>query len=205
MARLGFAGLRFAFHPGDIELPTTPIFTLYIDDIPVDLARTAEAWGIDVGKREWQIVEVPFQAFDINDQYRPGLSDSVDAIDLVRIEGNLNGTFYLDDVRLVTAIPAPPPAAPPLSFALEQNYPNPFNSETVIRYALPKEASVDLTVYNMAGQEVAKLVYGRRWAGVYEVHWDGRDNADRALASGMYVYRLRVGDWAVSRKLLLLR
>ena len=90
-------------------------------------------------------------------------------------------------------------------FALAQNYPNPFNSETVIRYALPKEASVDLTVYNMAGQEVAKLVYGRRRAGVYKVYWDGRDNADRELASGTYIYQLKAGEQTVVRKLLLLR
>jgi glucose/arabinose dehydrogenase len=215
--RLGFAGLRFAFHPGNVEKPAVPILTLFIDDIPVDLARTTEAWGIDVERREWQTVEVPFQAFDIKTAYRDGLQDSVDAVPAVRLEGNLNGTFYLDDVRLVTAIPSAAPSPPitavlegysealPGSFALEQNYPNPFNSATVIGYSLPREASVDLTVYNMVGQEVAKLVYGRREAGVYSVHWDGRDNADRELATGMYVYRLRAGEQTVSRKLLLLR
>ena len=215
--RLGFAGLRFAFHPGNVEKLTTPILRLFIDDIPIDLARTAEVWGIDVERREWQTVEVPFHAFDITTTYRDGLQDSVDAVAAVRLEGNLNGTFYLDDVRLVTAIPSAAPSPPitavlegrsealPSSFALEQNYPNPFNSATVIGYSLPREASVDLTVYNMVGQEVAKLVYGRREAGVYSVHWDGRDNADRELATGMYVYRLQAGEQTVSRKLLLLR
>jgi len=57
----------------------------------------------------------------------------------------------------------------------------------------------------MAGQEVARLFYGRRQAGIYSVQWDGRDNADRALATGMYIYRLRAGDRVESRRLLLLR
>ena len=219
VARFGFAGLRFAFHPGDTEAPQLPILRLSIDGIVLDLtdlAQVGHGFQLDLERRQWQVREIPFTAFDQRNYNGPGLRDSVDAVAAVRLEGNLKGTFYLDDVRLVTAIPSLVPApvitavlhgqseALPGSFALAQNYPNPFNSETVIRYALPQETSVDLTVYNMVGQEVAKLVYGRREAGVYSVHWDGRDNADRELATGMYVYRLRAGERTLARKLLLL-
>jgi glucose/arabinose dehydrogenase len=217
---LGFAGLRFAFHPGDLESPIVPVLEVIVDGLAVDLVRRPAEYQIDLERREWQIVEVPFKAFDVINKYnRSQLRDFLKIVDSIRIEGNLSGTFYLDDVRLVTGIPAAPPIVPPPvtavleersealpgSFALEQNYPNPFNSQTVIGFSLSQAATVYLTVYNMSGQEVARLVYGRRQAGTYSVQWDGRDNADRELATGMYIYRLRAGDRVESRKLLLLR
>ena len=89
---------------------------------------------------------------------------------------------------------------------MEQNYPNPFNSGTVIRFALSERRDIELSVFNLAGQQVATLVDGVRAAGVYALHWDGRDDDGRPLASGVYLYRLRAGEQQVeTRKLLLLR
>ena len=93
----------------------------------------------------------------------------------------------------------------PSEFALEQNYPNPFNSGTLIRFSLPRGEGVDLSIYNLSGQKVDALVDGRREAGVYEVSWDGRDGSGRALASGVYLYRLQLGEQVETRKLILLR
>jgi len=95
----------------------------------------------------------------------------------------------------------------PQAVVLEQNYPNPFNSATVIRFLLPTAADVQLSIFNLAGQQVATLVEGVREAGAYTVRWDGRDDDGRALASGVYLYRLRVGDGkqVATRKLLLIR
>ena len=89
---------------------------------------------------------------------------------------------------------------------LEQNYPNPFNSGTVIDFALSERRDVELLVFNLAGQQVATLVEGVREAGMYAIHWDGRDDDGRQLASGVYLYRLRVGKQQVeTRKLVLIR
>ncbi|MCG3770946.1 MAG: Dipeptidyl-peptidase 5 [Nitrosomonadaceae bacterium] len=93
----------------------------------------------------------------------------------------------------------------PQVFALEQNYPNPFNSDTVIRFALPTSGSVDLTLYNIAGQKMGTLVQGPREAGTYAVRWDSRDERGRDLSSGIYFYRLQIGEQVMIRKLLLLR
>jgi len=90
-------------------------------------------------------------------------------------------------------------------FSLAQNYPNPFNSATAIRFSLAQKEMVTLVVYNLAGQEVATLVDGSRESGIYTLSWDGRDDAGRALASGIYLYRLQVGQQMETRKLLLLR
>ena len=93
----------------------------------------------------------------------------------------------------------------PRAFELDQNFPNPFNSGTVIRFALPKSGEVELAVYNLAGQKVVKLVHGPGQAGSYTLRWDGRDAQGRELASGVYLYRLKAGGRAETRKLLLLR
>lgn len=93
----------------------------------------------------------------------------------------------------------------PQSFALEQNYPNPFNSSTTMRFSLPASYEVELAVYNLMGQKVAKLVEGRREAGVYTLHWDARNLDGGELASGVYIYRLRAGEQVETRKLLFLQ
>ena len=96
-------------------------------------------------------------------------------------------------------------AALPQALALSQNYPNPFNSQTVICFALPASGEVELAIYDLAGQRVALLVSGMREAGTYAVNWDGRDDRGQELASGVYLYRLRVGNKEETRKLALVR
>jgi hypothetical protein len=96
--------------------------------------------------------------------------------------------------------------AVPQRFALDQNHPNPFNSATTVRFDLSRSGEIELTVHNIAGQKVAILAIGPREAGTHTVRWDGRDDDGRALASGVYVYRLMVGSGAsLAKKMLLLR
>jgi hypothetical protein len=91
-------------------------------------------------------------------------------------------------------------SAIPQKFALEQNYPNPFNPSTIINFSLPKSGQVTLSVYDILGREVALLVNERTEAGVHEVKFDGAN-----LASGVYSYRLRAGDFVATKRLLLLK
>lgn len=79
----------------------------------------------------------------------------------------------------------------PGHFGLNQNHPNPFNPSTEISFALPQQADVDLTVYNILGQPVRVLATGTHEAGQISVTWDGRDENGQPLASGMYFYRLK--------------
>jgi hypothetical protein len=93
----------------------------------------------------------------------------------------------------------------PETFILEQNYPNPFNSSTTISFTLPARGETELVVYNLLKQKVATIVQGVRPAGAYAVHWDGRDDQGRPLASGTYFYSLQMADQLRTRKLSLLR
>lgn len=88
----------------------------------------------------------------------------------------------------------------PEKFALKQNYPNPFNPTTNIRFELPAEAQVKLTVYDMLGQEVAQLVNGVKPAGTHSVLFDGK-----SLVSGIYYYRLEVQSSAEAKKFVEVR
>ena len=160
-----------------------------------------EEIGASLDEEEWQVVEVPLDAFFLEGP-----------IEAIRLVGNLSGTFYLDDIRLVagrdaanTAVVEERMNGQPRGFALEQNFPNPFNSGTAIRFALPVTGDVELSIYNLAGQKVATLVEGMRAAGIYEVKWDGKDARGRSLASGVYLYRLQAGGRVSSRALVLLK
>jgi len=95
----------------------------------------------------------------------------------------------------------------PRGIALSLNYPNPFNTETVIPFTLSEDGHVELSLYNLAGQQVATLSEGMRRAGTHAVHFGGRDSRGRSLASGVYICRLSLGaDQQVrTRKLVLLR
>lgn len=213
----GFVGLRFAFHPGQSEAPNIPNLFLVIDKLSLDLVRDPQpGLALDLSRREWQVLEIPFSAFD---QIHANNQDQIDVIHGIRLVGNLTGTFFLDDVRLVASIPAAPPVptvvteshdnSRPAAFELSQNYPNPFNSSTVIRYALADPANVQLLVFNTAGQVVTHLASGPRSSGRYSISWDSRADFGQKLASGVYLVRLTADTWkgtsVETRKLLLLR
>ncbi|MCH9024595.1 MAG: T9SS type A sorting domain-containing protein [candidate division Zixibacteria bacterium] len=91
------------------------------------------------------------------------------------------------------------------SARLLDNYPDPFNSSTVIQYELTKESIVRLTVYNLLGQQVSTLVSSVKPAGKHTVIWNGRDLYEKAIASGVYFYRLETAETVLSKKMLLLK
>ena len=88
----------------------------------------------------------------------------------------------------------------PSQYKLYQNAPNPFNPTTMIHFYIPHQGYVKLTVYNMLGQEVARLIDSSLTAGVHNVVFDGSD-----LASGIYFYRLHSGDFVKTRKMLMMK
>ena len=93
----------------------------------------------------------------------------------------------------------PPPAR------LAQNYPNPFNAETTIAYRLSRRQHVELTVYNILGQQVRRMVEEVQLPGRYQATWDGTDSHSRPVGSGVYFARLRSGNWEQSKRMVKLR
>ena len=105
----------------------------------------------------------------------------------------------------VKGIDAPPVL--PDKFLLHQNFPNPFNPETTIRFEIGSAAGsvVQLDVFNVLGQHVTRLKKETLAAGVYNVIWNGTSATGFPVASGVYFYRLQVGDEIETRKMVLLK
>jgi len=93
----------------------------------------------------------------------------------------------------------------PRAYSLSQNYPNPFNPTTRIQYAVPREGHVRITVYDVAGREIAILVDGNKAAGNYIAAWDGRSMNGVQAASGVYFCRLDAAGFTATRKMLMLK
>ncbi len=88
----------------------------------------------------------------------------------------------------------------PFVYKLEQNFPNPFNPTTLIKYQLPEDEFVKITVFNILGQQVSTLVNTYQNAGNYSLMFDGTN-----LASGLYLYKLEAGSFTDVKKMLLLK
>ena len=88
----------------------------------------------------------------------------------------------------------------PIEFELAQNYPNPFNPSTTIQYSIKERSSVELIMYDILGAQVLVLVKEEQDAGQYKINFDAEQ-----LASGIYLYRLRAGDFVQTKKMMLLK
>ncbi|MGE5497623.1 MAG: YCF48-related protein [Syntrophothermus sp.] len=86
----------------------------------------------------------------------------------------------------------------PENFYLSQNYPNPFNPETKIKYSLPQKAFITITICDILGREVVRLVNEEKTAGSYEVQWNAG-----GLPSGIYFYQIKAGDYIEAKKMIL--
>jgi hypothetical protein len=106
---------------------------------------------------------------------------------------------YLDFLPVPTSVDNKAYNAP-TQFALQQNYPNPFNPSTTIRYSLPHSEFVKLFVYDILGRQITTLVDKKQDAGVYEIPFD----ASR-LPSGVYFYRLNIGTFTQTKKMIILK
>jgi hypothetical protein len=90
-------------------------------------------------------------------------------------------------------------------FALHNNYPNPFNPVTNITYDIPEVAQVTLDIYNISGQKVRTLAQGQHEPGRYRIQWNATNDYGNPLSSGMYIYRIRAGDFVSVKKLILMK
>jgi hypothetical protein len=93
----------------------------------------------------------------------------------------------------------------PAAFALLQNYPNPFNPVTTIKFDLPSGSKVYLAVYDVNGKRVSLLLDKEMTAGQKSVDWNGRSDKGTAVASGVYFYSLKAGEFEETRKMILMR
>ena len=105
-----------------------------------------------------------------------------------------DGTIYVIGGE-IQGINPPPEEVIPLSPMLGQNYPNPFNPSTAIPYELPQQAAVRIAIYNELGQLVRQVDLGGQTAGSHNFIWDGTSDSGSFVASGLYLFELKAGQW----------
>ena len=136
------------------------------------------------------------------------LADDVSALTLQRVE------LYRSDAQLVDSRKIDSQfsswAIPPEHSALLQNFPNPFNPDTWIPYQLKEGSEVTIRIYSVSGELVRTLELGNKAAGLYvsrdrATRWDGRNKFGALVASGLYFYSIRAGDFSAVRKLIILK
>jgi len=93
----------------------------------------------------------------------------------------------------------------PMDFSMKQNYPNPFNPSTIIEYSLPTFGYVNVSVYNLLGQKILTLFSGEASAGTHITNWNGKNNSDVNLPSGIYLCRIEFERKSIVVKLVLSR
>ena len=93
----------------------------------------------------------------------------------------------------------------PVKFAIHQNYPNPFNPITTLRYDLPEQTHVNITVYDMLGRKVMTILNEQQDPGYKSLIWDATNNYGKSVSAGIYLYRVQAGEYMQTKKMVLLK
>ena len=93
----------------------------------------------------------------------------------------------------------------PASFPILYNYPNPFNPVTHLRYNLPEDALVNITIYDMMGRQVSTLVSSQQTAGFKSVVWNADNDKGTSVSAGLYLYTIEAGQYRQTKKMVLLK
>ena len=105
------------------------------------------------------------------------------------------------------ALNSPQDSAPqiPLITSIQNVYPNPFNLDVTVRYGLKTSDRVNITIYNIKGQQVRHLVDEKKNAGTYSLLWNGKDDNNTSLTSGIYFVRMTSGKQTYTKKLIMIK
>lgn len=184
----------------DNNLPDVPTSAVVVD--PLDNEHIY--LGNDIG------VYVTTNAGTNWQEFKTGMPDAAVVMDLsisplnrkLRAATHGNGVYERDLLSPKVGID---PISTELKYDLSQNYPNPFNPETKINYSIQRAGNVEVIVYDILGKEVARLVNEFKSPGNYSAVWRGVNNSGVPVASGIYFYSIRAGDFYKVRKMTLVR
>jgi len=127
------------------------------------------------------------------------------AVKLTVTDNSNESTFTTQNVEITTVVSIAEGNNLPDKYELNQNYPNPFNPITSIRYALPEQSMVKLTIYDMLGKEVVTLVNQAEEAGYKSVDWNGLNQHGQLVSTGIYFYRIQANHFSQIRKMVFIK
>ena len=124
-------------------------------------------------------------------------------------DSGTNGGWTIDDVMVhedvLLSVESKHESTFPETFYLIESYPNPFNSVTNIRFVLTKTAPIELAIFNVLGQRVKTIVTSKLPAGTYQYRWEGKNDSEIPVGTGLYVIKLKDDRHVLSSKVLLIR
>jgi len=133
--------------------------------------------------------------------------DNQDVYIAIRCVSDDAFVFYVDNFSVHTdgGSSAEDPTAPMLQTELKGNYPNPFNPTTTIRYSVKEAGPVEIEIYNVKGQLVKHLMQEDKAAGEHTVIWNGNDENNQAVSTGVYFYKMNAGKYSSTRKMIMMK
>ena len=162
-----------------------------------DLTEVAEAINPDFAAPTLaqKVIVLPFTAEEVQQWIQDAKKHGVDAKGIATLEQLLQAVLRQAET-------------PPKETALLTNYPNPFNPETWIPYQLAQPAEVAVSIHTTDGKLIRTLALGQLPAGVYQdkdraVYWDGKNEQGESVASGVYFYTLKAGEFSATKKMLI--
>lgn len=210
---------RFDVQPGDI-------WVMYDNNAPpggfrYEMARVVEVYeSVLFGTNRTFMAMHYYLAQDSTDtlgltRYGATLAEGFGLVDIFISEGgwtydlkgaSINGVLYGDTTQVLATVEDLSGRFIPQTVKLHQNYPNPFNASTTISFDLDASRKVSLTVYDLRGVEIKRLI-DTRWlsAGTHVVMWNGRTNGGTDAPSGIYTYRLTTGRYGVARSMIIIK
>lgn len=191
----GMMAGQFGGHPGRMRFQTEHQFQFhYYDENLAEMGLPEDGLMMKYWDEETQ------QWMNVS-----GLSVNTQTNTVTFISSDLSNYYTLAAPAAVTDIEGATTGSNPTEFILQQNYPNPFNPSTTIRFELPVQSHVQLSVYNLLGQRIAVLVDDIKAAGVYTVQWHGKDTSGRQVSTGIYLVKLEAVDQVQIRRMTLLK
>jgi hypothetical protein len=159
---------------------------------------TVQPWisGVDFENDTFYSDSVTITGYTLTNKtrlrFRCNASDDDDDVylDEIRVSAGSGGFSQIDIAN----------GGKPNDFVLHQNYPNPFNPVTIIEYSIPEKSFVSLEVYDLMGREITTLVNENKLQGTYRIIFNGTN-----ISSGTYLYRIHAGDFAETKKLILIK
>ena len=162
------------------------------------LERTNEATaGVEQSTISYELIDITFEDVDLirNVEYSYRLS----AYDYA---GNQSG--FTEPVTAILLSTDQSDVIPEV-FTLHQNYPNPFNPTTQIRYDLPENSYVSITIYDLMGKRVKSFVNSKQDPGYRSIHWNATNDLGQPVSAGMYIYTIQAGEFRKTKKMVLLK
>ncbi|MFH2048622.1 MAG: T9SS type A sorting domain-containing protein [bacterium] len=143
--------------------------------------------------------------FNIENEFPELLAFGGDGGSMIAVWGDILAASDGGSIKTYQIVGSNDPVIIPSGIVLSQNYPNPFNNGTTIQYSLSYDAHVKIAIYNVLGRQVKVLVDEFKTRNNYEIFWDGTNKNNQKVASGVYLYRMQVGDDTELRKMVFVK